>query len=149
MSGTYIKAVASISSTVGLRSFQITINGTTVKSGTFSSPYPPGIQATVYWDSTHFASGTSVTVQAQGTDSSGSQSAQFSVTTYNKAYVLGNSTLSYGSTADGYIAARTGEMNHATTSSTADRKTTILSGLPTYTVFYIYTHGAIGLFGDC
>lgn len=104
----------------------------------------------VTFASTHFADGTAVQVRVWGRDNAGNVREDTETTSvYNKAYVLGNWPMSWEENAVAEVSGRCGAMNHSVTQSMAHDKPTILDNLPTYTVFYAYTHGDIGVFVDC
>lgn len=140
-----------LSGEILMTNYKIKVGGTVVYNQDFNPPYAEyWFQHTITWDTTHFADVTQVTVRVEATDTNGAVSHdEFTVTVYNKAYVLGNRTLSQGTAAADWITVRTAGMNHSTTKSTADRKNTILGNLPPFTAFYIDTHGNTGVFGDC
>lgn len=104
------------------------------------------------FDSTHFSDGSSVTIKIKVTDSSGSTyDSKISGPVYNKAYVLANP---YLTTPFAQVASTASQsMNHTVNNnnkgSITDTKPTILGQIPTYTAFYIDTHGGTGDFLDC
>jgi hypothetical protein len=105
----------------------------------------------IVWDSTHFADGMQVVVKVEATDDLGCyDTMSYIVTAYNKAYALGNSVSTFqGPEAARRIAIRAGEMNHTVRQSINDDEIAILINIPTYTAFFIWTHGNAGIFGDC
>lgn len=64
---------------------------------------------------------------------------------YNKAYVLSNTSILWGSTAANYVHAKCEAVNNSASPLEAENEThdkeAILASLPTYTVFYMCTHG--------
>lgn len=135
-----------------LASAKLTINGNAVRSWTFN-PTITGdhTSAPIMWASTTFAHGTQITVKAECTDTVGKTgSDSFSVTTYNRAYVLGNtgSNLQFGDDAVNAVSPRMSGSNHDVTSSTTDEKSVILGNIADYTVFYAWTHGSPSDFLD-
>jgi hypothetical protein len=68
---------------------------------------------------------------------------------YNKGYVLGNTALMFGTTAKDDVNLLVAGMNYQSVPSSTAVKSLILSSIPTYTVFYIYTHAGPGWFKDC
>ena len=127
-----------------LVSAQLFIGGTSVRDWTFD-PTISGtyIAAPTMWASTVFTHGTPVTIKAECKDENGKTgSASFSVTPYNRAYVLGNTgSLNFGDDAVAVVEPHLAGMDHDVTSSTTDDKATILSNIPDFTVFYSWTHG--------
>lgn len=117
-------------------------------SGNWQSSGSPGW---VYFDSTHMrADASSGDLKVRLVPSSGTTyftNAISGITLYNKAYVLGAGTCTtYGDTTADAVSSQCASMNHsvypASGANSSDHRDTILSNLPTYTVFYIYTHGA-------
>lgn len=64
---------------------------------------------------------------------------------YNKAYVLSNRDILWGSTSANYVHERCEAMNHSASPVESENEThnyaTIISNIQTYTVFYIVSHG--------
>ena len=102
------------------------------------------------FDSSYFSDGTTLPIEAVITDSAGNEyNGQITGPIYNKAYVLGNQNMDtdFGQvSSDGLLAeadmyAQALASYQDPTGSTVDDKDTMLGNLPTYTDFYIYTHG--------
>lgn len=135
-----------------MTNYKLKVGGTVVYNRDFNPPYAEyWFDHAITWDTTHFADGAQVIVRVEATDTNGDVSHdEFTVTVYNKAYVLGNRFTNQGVTAADWITVRANGMNHNNPlKSTIDRKNTILNNLPPYTAFHIWTHGNAGVFGDC
>ena len=137
--------------TYPLASARLLIQGNTVRTWNIDSTvlgtYTP---KAIMWASTTCAAGTSVTVRAECTDTQGKTgAASFSVTAYNRAYVLGNTgDLSLGGNAVAAVQPNLSNSNHSVTGSTSDSRAVILANIPDYTVFYNWTHGSPSGFLD-
>lgn len=110
-------------------------------------------------DSTHFSDGSSITATFIVVFSDGSSMTQTaSLSAYNKAYIYGNQippdgigSLDLGKAAVAAVNARVTPTNHTvlpTAGQLTRLKADILADMPTPTVFYCYTHGYDGFFGD-
>ncbi len=117
-------------------------------------PYPTqSCSQPVIYDSTHFAGGQSITVKAIVTTNL-SEVETFETPAkivYNKGYDLVNQTLTGGPGETGAIVGLelSAQAKHTVLAASDHVKATILANLPTYTVFFIYTHGSQAVFGDC
>jgi len=123
-------------------------NITTDSNGNWQSVNNPG---KVTFDSTHLlADGSSGDLRAKLNPGTAFYSTAISgVTLYNKAYVLANTTdIGNSSTAASSVQSSCSSMNHSVNYSTSDANATILGNLPTYTVFYINTHGGYNVFAQ-
>jgi hypothetical protein len=140
-----------------VQSVQLQIGTTVVETYTDTGGHLTSVPISVAFDSTHFGNNTAIPAQMTVTDSGG-----FTYTTpitgnaYNNGYDLGNDytyggSLNYGTTAEGNANTELSAMNYSVTASMTDPKATILSDLPPYTGFYIWTHGnaSPSWFGDC
>ena len=112
-------------------------------------PYPPTSYylTTNAFDSSHFASGTTLALSITATGQTGQLpllvTASAFAPVYNRAYAMGNCTsLDYGAAAMAYITVQAAACRQDVTASSTDTKAQILDHLPAYTAFYIYTHGA-------
>ena len=114
------------------------------------NPHQTSATLSVVFDSSYFSDGTALPIEAVITDSAGNEyNGQITGPIYNKAYVLGNQNMDtdFGQvSSDGLLAeadmyAQALASYQDPTGSTVDDKDTMLGNLPTYTDFYIYTHG--------
>ncbi|HET6387527.1 MAG TPA: hypothetical protein VFJ58_29410 [Armatimonadota bacterium] len=133
--------------------FTLLVNDIVVRDHTYGPPdyYQASIWDWATFDSSHFADASTVTVKlkvwVEGNPDPLIETGAAPV--YNKTYVLGNQTLTYGQTAADDVDARASSANWDPTESTSDTAATIIAGIPTYTGFYFYTHANAGVFGDC
>jgi hypothetical protein len=149
-SGTNCNATGSTDFSQSLISYTLLlINGNQVKQ--YPDPTNPSATSSlsVVFDSTHFGDTNPITVEYQIQDTAGDPVVVKDVTAnaYNEGYLLNDTAFTSGNglTALTDVGTRLGGMNHDTVSSEAS-KDSINSALPTYTVFYAYTHGYVDSF---
>jgi hypothetical protein len=124
------------------------ITGTNLTSATIKALF----------DSTHFADVSPITIKLKVTDSN---SGYYEVTVVgpvkNRLYGIANQNLKFGKLATGTFAANqtlddvvstAQQMNYTAVESITDDKIAVLNTLPSYTAFFAFTHGEIGV-GSC
>lgn len=107
-------------------------------------------QQKICFDSTHLLSdGTTGTLRIKVAPSGSTEYYSIpisDITIYNKAYVLGNDlSTSVGADAASLVGVYARDMKHNSNCTISDYKSFILSNIPTYTVFYMYSHGSWNL----
>jgi hypothetical protein len=149
---------------------QMLINNEIVKEHIFDGvemPYPASpVPISSAFDSTHFPDGQTITVTVKAWDTQGNfNQASNSAPAYNKAYVFGNQkppdgtgTLNLGKAAVIAVNPIFQQANHSILPSTSlsDQLWQLKNGslfpisfyIPLATVFYAWTHGLPGKFGD-
>ena len=108
------------------------------------------------FDSTHFADASNVIIKLKVWDSnSGYYEAQITAPVKNRLYGIANQSFGLfrddvASTSLDSVKHNADAMNYFTATSRTDDKQAIYDTLPSYTVFYAFTHGFFGGgFGDC
>jgi len=160
VSGTNCSASGSFTAAHGtyVTNVRLFIGGELVKSYTYGvddSVKKESRTLAVTWASTQFFHNTSQPVRVWGKDAVGNEREDTKQTSiYNRAYILANDqdvigSLPFGQRARGHVEAYASIMNHGCRSSSVDLKGAILNGVSEETVFFIWTHGAPGYFGDC
>lgn len=136
-----------------LTNVTVTIGGEVVRDINFPTPleFPqPSYEERIVFDSTHFAEATDIIVRIEATNNLGETNyAQYQARAYNRAYVLGNNEVSTAQLQVDDVFAYSTLMNHFSLDTLWHSKAHIQSAIPTYTVFYIYTHGIQNGFHDC
>jgi hypothetical protein len=134
-----------------LTNMKLYIGGTLVRSSNYPSPGgPPAARMSVQFDSTHFPDGSPIHIKVQAWNNANEMGeAEVHVPAYNKGYDLINQTLTEIGETGAIVGLEMATANHTVLAANNHTKTTILTNLPTYTVFFVYTHGSPGRFGDC
>ena len=156
--GTYVKEASLFIGGTVVRSYYDTSVPGPYPSGAVTGANQGSVPLSAFFDSTHFADNTPISIQMTVTDSGGlTYTVPIAANAYNKPYPLGNDQstggqLLYGQAAAQNASAQFSAMNYAATApTTSDGKAAILNNLPTYTGFYTWTHGLdlASQFGDC
>ncbi len=131
---------------------RLTINGETGKDFTYSTPPPVPSTVGFAFDSTHWPNGTLLTVKIEAWDMQGHYGSAVGTTSppaYNKGLSYGKNTLNYAIASAQNVQTQQVAIFPTSYRGTEDRKTTMLNDMPIFTHYYVDTHGAPGVFGDC